>query len=472
MSLANDAGSAQVADRASGSVPFRDALRVWCRVAALSFGGPAGQIAVMQRILVDEKRWVSQERFLHALNYCMLLPGPEAQQLATYIGWLLHGQRGGLVAGTLFVLPGFVAILALSVLYATARDVPIISAAFFGLKAAVLAIVVEALVRIGKRALNGPAKMAIAALAFVGIFFFDLPFPLIVLLAAGAGLLLGRFGAVGFAVTAPLHARSEAAPKPALDPVEPRFSDEATRQPSFRRSLRVIAVWLALWWIPVAALWAWLGGSSVFTREAIFFSQAAVVTLGGAYAVLVYIAQRAVEDFGWLGPREMLDGLGMAETTPGPLIQVVQFVAFMGAWRQPQPFSPLAAGVIGSVIATWVTYTPCFLWILLGAPYIEWLRRRRSLTHALSGITAAVVGVILNLAVWFSLHTLFGTVDEVHVSVMRLWLPAWSTIDWGAAAIAALSFGSLFVLHWGMVRTLVIGITAGLAIYALRALLP
>jgi chromate transporter len=239
-----------------------------------------------------------------------------------------------------------------------------------------------------------------------------------------------------------------------------------------RRSLRVIAVWLALWWIPVAALWAWLGGSSVFTREAIFFSQAAVVTFGGAYAVLAYIGQRAVEDLGWLEPREMLDGLGMAETTPGPLIQVVQFVAFMGAWRQPEPFSPLAAGVIGSVIATWVTYTPCFLWILLGAPYMEWLRQRRSLTHALAGITAAVVGVILNLAVWFSLHTLFGTVDEVHVSAIRLWLPAWSTIDWGAAAIAALSFGSLFVLHWGMVRTLVIGVTAGIAIYALRALLP
>ena len=452
------------------SVPFPEAFRVWCRVAALSFGGPAGQIAVMQRILVDEKRWVTQERFLHALNYCMLLPGPEAQQLATYIGWLLHGLRGGLVAGTLFVLPGFAAILALSIVYASARDVPIVTAAFFGLKAAVLAIVVEALVRIGKRALHGPAKKLIAALAFVGIFFLDLPFPLIVLSAAIAGLVLGRREAVGFAPKVSPHSTSAAAGDLAPTTSEPRFSAEATRQPSLGRSMRVTAIWLALWWIPVAALWAWLGGSSVFTREAVFFSQAAVVTFGGAYAVLAYIGQRAVEDFGWLEPKEMLDGLGMAETTPGPLIQVVQFVAFMGAWRQPEPFSALGAGIFGSVVATWVTYTPCFLWILLGAPYIEWLRQRRSLTHALSGITAAVVGVILNLAVWFALHTLFGTVHELDLSVGRFWLPSWSTIDWGAAAIAALSFTSLFALRWGMVRTLVLGVTAGIAIHALEVL--
>ncbi|HUP21420.1 MAG TPA: chromate efflux transporter [Thermoanaerobaculia bacterium] len=463
--------AAHVAEHAGAPVAFGDAFRVWCRVAALSFGGPAGQIAVMQRILVDEKRWVSQERFLHALNYCMLLPGPEAQQLATYIGWLLHGLRGGLVAGTLFVLPGFVAILTLSILYASARDVPIVAAALFGLKAAVLAIVVEALVRIGKRALNGPAKKLIAALAFVGIFFFDLPFPLIVLLAAIAGLVSGRQGAVGFASAVPAHASSGRAGDLGPDAVEPRFSAEATREPSLWRSARVTAIWLALWWIPVAALWAWLGGSSVFTREAIFFSQAAVVTFGGAYAVLAYIGQRAVEDFGWLGPREMLDGLGMAETTPGPLIQVVQFVAFMGAWRQPEPFSPLLAGVLGSVVATWVTYTPCFLWIFLGAPYIEWLRQRRSLTHALSGITAAVVGVILNLAVWFALHTLFGIVHEVELALGRLWLPAWSTLDWGAAAIAALSFASLFALRWGIMRTLLLGVTGGIAIHALKALL-
>ena len=234
--------------------------------------------------------------------------------------------------------------------------------------------------------------------------------------------------------------------------------------------MRVTAIWLALWWIPVAALWAWLGGSSVFTREAVFFSQAAVVTFGGAYAVLAYIGQRAVEDFGWLEPKEMLDGLGMAETTPGPLIQVVQFVAFMGAWRQPEPFSALGAGIFGSVVATWVTYTPCFLWILLGAPYIEWLRQRRSLTHALSGITAAVVGVILNLAVWFALHTLFGTVHELDLTVGRFWLPSWSTIDWGAAAIAASAFTSLFALRWGMVRTLVLGVTAGIAVHALEVL--
>jgi chromate transporter len=438
-------------------------------VAALSFGGPAGQVAVMQRILVDEKRWVSQERFLHALNYCMLLPGPEAQQLATYIGWLLHGLRGGLVAGTLFVLPGFVAILGLSLLYAAARDLPIVTAAFLGLKAAVLAIVVEALVRIGRRALHGPAKLLIAALAFVGIFFFDLPFPLIVLLAAVAGLLLGGWGAVGFGASPAAHRASRSETGDGRTAVEAELDVEARRPPSLSRSLRVAALWLALWWIPVALLRAWLGAESVFTREAIFFSQAAVVTFGGAYAVLAYIGQRAVEDFGWLEPGEMLDGLGMAETTPGPLIQVVQFVAFMAAWRAPEPFSPLLAGVIGSVIATWVTYTPCFLWIFLGAPYIEWLRRLRWLTDALSGITAAVVGVILNLAVWFALHTLFATVDERELGWVRLWLPVGSTVDWGALAISALSFLVLFGLRLGMVWTLALGVSGGIAIHALRA---
>jgi chromate transporter len=449
------------------AVSFRAALRVWCRVAALSFGGPAGQIAVMQRILVDEKRWVSQERFLHALSYCMLLPGPEAQQLATYVGWLLHGWRGGLAAGTLFVLPGFVAILALSILYALARDAPLVAAALFGLKAAVLAIVVEAVVRVGRRALGARAKWLIAAAAFAAIFFFDVPFPLIVLGAGLAGFALGRAGAPGFA-----GSRASAASAAAVDgsPTATALRSELVR-PSWARSVRVAVLWLAVWWLPVAALYLWIGPHSVFVREAIFFSQAAVVTFGGAYAVLAYIGQRAVEDFGWLEPGEMLDGLGMAETTPGPLIQVVQFVAFLGAWRDPAPLSPLAAGVLGSVVATWVTYTPCFLWIFLGAPYVEWVRDRQSLSNALAGITAAVVGVILDLAVWFALHTLFGTVDEVHAGIVRWWAPRWSTVDWGAVAIAAASFVSLFALRWGILRTIALAVGAGLAIAALRSVL-
>ncbi len=438
-------------------VPFRQALAVWCRVAALSFGGPAGQIAVMQRILVDEKRWISESRFLHALNYCMLLPGPEAQQLATYVGWLLHRTPGGLVAGTLFVLPGFLSIFVLSVLYAGFGETVLVAALFYGLKPAVLAVVVEALVRIGRRALGSAARRLVAAGAFVAIFVFGVPFPWIIVVAALFGWLAGRRGLWGGAAAA----------------VEPDSHEEAAAdaagRPSLRRSLAVAAVWLAIWWLPVLALGAWTGFGGVFFEEGIFFSKAAVTTFGGAYAVLAYIAQRAVEDFGWLAPGEMLDGLGMAETTPGPLIQVVQFVGFMGAYRNPGGLDPMLAGLLGSLVTTWVTFVPCFLWIFLGAPYIEWLRGRRALADALSAITAAVVGVILNLAVWFALHTLFGRVDRIQTGPLDLHVPVWQTLDPGAFLIAAGAFAALFALRWGMLKTLAGGVALGLLWTLLRA---
>jgi len=445
------------------AVPFTAALRVWCRVAALSFGGPAGQIAVMQRILVDEKRWVSQERFLHALNFCMLLPGPEAQQLAIYLGWLLHGTAAGIIAGTLFVLPGFLAILALSYVYVTWQDTALVAALFYGLKPAVLAVVLAALVTIGRRALHGRVPRALAAFAFVAIFFFALPFPLVIVLAAGAGWWLGS--------GRHRPARNETAPTTTYaDRHGHPLSAAATRPPSWRHALAVLVVWVPLWWAPVILLALWLGPDHVLVREGTFFGKTAVVTFGGAYAVLAYVAQRAVEDFRWLTPREMLDGLGMAETTPGPLIMVVQFVGFLGAWRYPGPLSPLAAALLGSLVTAWVTFTPCFLWIFLGAPYVERLRARRGLADALAAITAAVVGVILQLAVWFALHTLFGTVRELHVGAVRLFVPELGTLDPFALAIAAGSCWLLFRARLGMLGTLIVAIAAGAAVQLLRHL--
>ena len=416
-------------------IPFSEALRVWTRVALQSFGGPAGQIAVMHRILVEEKRWIGEERFLHALSYCMLLPGPEAQQLATYIGWLLHRTRGGLVAGGLFVLPGFIAILALSWLYAAKGHTALVAGVFFGIKPAVLALVLEALLRIARRALQGPFQVAIAGAAFVAIFAFALPFPWIVF---GAGLI----GLAGAKASAPAGAPSSSGVADALLERAP----EHTR-PSGRRALRVAALCLSLWLVPVAALFGLRGAGDVFTQIAVFFSKLAVVTFGGAYAVLAYMAQQAVEVYGWLSPREMLDGLGMAETTPGPLIQVVQFVGFMGAWRSPGALPPWLAGTLAAVLTTWVTYVPCFLWIFLGAPYVERLRENRWLRAALSGITAAVVGVIANLAIWFSLHTLFGVVHERRFGPVTLHLPEWSSLDLAAAAIAIYALAAAFAFH-------------------------
>lgn len=445
---------------------FSAAVRTWARVAALSFGGPAGQIAVMHRILVDEKRWVSESRFLHALNYCMLLPGPEAQQLSIYIGWLLHGVRGGLVAGTLFVLPGFVAIMALSILYAGYHDLVWVEGLFYGLKPAVVAVVVEAVMRIGRRALKNRIMVAVAATAFVAIFFLEIPFPLIILAAGVLGFLGGRVSPDTFAVIKPHQA-----PAAGGSAASPLIRDDAgpAVRPTLGRALRVLTIWLLIWLGPVAALLHFTGRDSVYSQQAVFFSKTAMVTFGGAYSVLAYVADEAVKRYHWLEPGEMLDGLGMAETTPGPLIQVVQFVAFMGAYRHPGPLSPLAAGVAGSVIATWVTYAPCFLWIFLGAPYIEYLRGQRSLNAALSTITAAVVGVILNLSIWFALHTLFAKVGESRTGPIRWLVPDWSTLDPVSLAITIAAMAALFRFKLGMLQTLAACAAAGLAYRLLAA---
>ena len=440
-------------------IPFRTALAVWVRVALLSFGGPAGQMAVMHRILVEEKRWVGEARFLHALNYTMLLPGPEAQQLATYIGWLLHGIPGGLVAGTLFVLPGFVSILALSMLYAGFQDVSFVQALFYGLKPAVMAVVIEAVIRIGRRALHSRVMLALAALAFIAIFFFAVPFPLLVLGGGLVGFVSGRLRAPAFQSGSLAEGQDEA---------EPGYGAIAGHtQPSLRRAASVLAVCLALWFTPLLWLAVSLGPDHVFTQIGVFFSKAAVVTFGGAYAVLAYITQEAVNTYGWLQPGEMLDGLGMAETTPGPLIQVVQFVGFMGAYRDSGSLTPLQAGVLGSVLTTWVTFVPCFLWIFLGAPYVERLRGKQALSAALSGITAVVVGVVLNVAIWFALHTLFADVAQLVVGPLRLYVPDLATLDPVALLIATGAFIALFRFRASMLLTLGGAALAGLIYYLL-----
>lgn len=438
-------------------ISYREAFWVWVRVALQSFGGPAGQIAVMHRILVEEKRWVSENRFLHALNYCMLLPGPEAQQLATYIGWLLHRTKGGITAGLLFVLPGFLSILTLSIIYTLYQSASVVEALFFGLKAAVLAVVVEAVIKIGKRALKNRVMVGLAALAFIAIFFFNVPFPLIVLAAALIGFLGARTAPKLFYVIKGHAVTGE-------DESGYIITDAvaATMRPSTGIALRSLLVWGSIWLVPLALLYLFLGSDSTFTQIGTFFSQAAMVTFGGAYSVLAYVAQEAVNTYGWLRPGEMLDGLGMAETTPGPLIQVVQFVGFMGAYRQPEMFSPLLAGVVGSVITAWMTFAPCFLWIFLGAPYIEYLRGNKALSSALSGITAAVVGVILNLAVWFGLHVIFGVVNDQQVGPLRLYAPEWATLDVAALVLSVISFVALFRFKIGMLPTLALSAGLGL----------
>ncbi|MFP5328566.1 MAG: chromate efflux transporter [Alphaproteobacteria bacterium] len=447
--------------RASDPVPFREAVRVWARVAALSFGGPAGQIAVMHRILVEEKRWIGDRRFLHALNYCMLLPGPEAQQLAIYIGWLLNRTRGGLVAGTLFVLPGFVAILALSFLYVLLGDLPAIEGLFFGLKAAVIAIVFQALYRIGSRSLGNGARWGIAAAAFLAIFAFGVPFPAIVVGAALIGFVAARAGAGGFGGGEPHSAGGShvADSDTVLGSELP-----AHARPDWRWSARIAAVFLLLWLVPVAALLAALGPDDVFSRIGLFFSQMAVVTFGGAYAVLAYVAQQAVETYGWLSAQEMLDGLGMAETTPGPLIMVTQFVGFLAAYRNSGALDPLAAATFGAVLTTWVTFTPCFLWIFLGAPFVERLRGNKALTGALSAITAAVVGVIANLAVWFSLYALFAEVREVRAGPLVVDVPLLETANVAALALTAAAFLMLFRFRLGVLPVIAFGAAAGMAL--------
>jgi chromate transporter len=427
-------------------VPLSEATRTWARIGLLSFGGPAGQIAVMHRILVDEKRWLSEQRFLHALSYCMLLPGPEAQQLATYIGWLMHGTRGGLLAGILFVLPGFVAIMVLSFIYVIWQHHPLLTGLLLGLKAAVIALVIEALTRIARRALRGMAARLVALAAFVAIALLHLPFPAIVLGAGVLGYLLARSGKTAFLA----QAQSDPAQS-----TETGLAPAPHTAPTAGRAWRLLALWLPLWFAPVL-LAAWLAGTThVFTELGVFFSKMAVVTFGGAYAVLSYVAQQAVERFGWIAPGQMLDGLGLAESTPGPLILVVQFVGFLAAYQAGGDW-PLLAGVIGALITVWVTFVPCFLWIFLGAPYVEALRGNRALTSALNAITAAVVGVIANLALWFATHVLFLRVSDQG-------LPEFNSLQVIPTVLTAIAVLLLFLLRWGVGRMLLICTALGAA---------
>jgi chromate transporter len=452
---------------ASHGISLGEAARVWARIAALSFGGPAGQIAVMHRILVEEKKWIGEERFLHALNYCMLLPGPEAQQLATYIGWLLHKTKGGLIAGGLFVLPGFVAIMALSWIYAAFGNVGAVEALFFGLKAAVLAIVLEAVRRIGSKSLKNAPLKAIAAAAFVGIFFLNLPFPLIVLGAGVLGFSGQRLGVKAFQGGGGGHGPSTGNAVPdAETALGEHIPDHA--KPSLGWSLKIGSIFLFLWLAPVAALVAALGQDHVYSEIAIFFSKMAVVTFGGAYAVLAYVAQQAVENYGWLRPGEMLDGLGMAETTPGPLIMVTQFVGFLGAAREAGGLHPLLAGTLGGILTTWVTFLPCFLWIFLGAPFVEALRGNKALSAALSAISAAVVGVILNLAIWFAMHSLFGEVREVGGTGFRFDVPVLASINWAALLLTVAALIAVFRFKLGTLTVLAACAAAGLLLALAR----
>ncbi len=429
---------------------FREAFWVWLKIGFLSFGGPAGQIALMHRMLVEERRWISETRFLHALNYCMLLPGPEAQQLAVYVGWLLHKTWGGLVAGVLFILPGFVLMTAIAALYVRFGELAWMQGLLFGMQAATLAIVLEAVIRVGRRALKNRALYVLAATAFVAIFAFGAPFPLIVLAAGTIGLIGARFRPALFL---PGGGKAEAADdEPVPDHARPRAA----------WLIRVLLIGALLWSLPVVLLLLFAGPQSVFTQESVFFSKMAVVTFGGAYAVLAYMAQQAVEHFGWLSPREMVQGLALAETTPGPLILVLTYVGFLGAHRMPGALNPMLAGVIGAALSTWVSFVPCFLWIFLGAPYIERLRGNRWLSAALTGITAAVVGVILNLSVWFALHVLFRDVRDWQGYGLHLPVPMPASLDPWALLLGAGAMLAMLRFHVGLIRTLLVCAAIGL----------
>jgi len=466
--MSDVAASGAVPRVAGHGVSLGEALRVWTRVALLSFGGPAAQIAVMHRILVEEKRWISEQRFLHALNYCMLLPGPEAQQLATYIGWLMHRTLGGLIAGGFFVIPGVISIMVLSYIYAAYGNVPVVVSMFVGLKAAVLAIVVEAVIRIGKRALKNNVMMALAAAAFVAIFFFNVPFPFIILAAAIIGFTGELMGSTAFQVGGGHGPGGKQGVSDAESALGDAMPDHV--QPTLARSLRTAATWLAIWLVPVFVLILALGVDNVFSQIAIFFSKMAVVTFGGAYAVLAYVAQQAVNYYHWLRPGEMLDGLGMAETMPGPLIKVLQFVAFMGAYRDPGGLSPLMAGTLGGLLATWTTFVPCFLWIFFGAPFAEKLRDNKSLNAALSAITAAIVGVVLNLAVWFAVHAVFRETVPVRSLGLAFDAPKITSVDPWALALAVAAAVAIFRFKLGMITTLGACCAAGMILFFLGAI--
>jgi chromate transporter len=438
-------------------VPFRDALRTWFIISLQTFGGPAGQIAVMQRTLVDEKRWIGQRRFLHALSFCTLLPGPEAQQLAIYIGWLLNGVRGGLAAGVLFVLPGVVALLALSAVYVTSGDSSVVTALFAGLGSAVLAIVVQAVARVAGRALGHPVLVCVAVAAFVALALFGVGFPVVIAAAAAVGWMLGRWAPQ----TLPAHSATSLRD----DGPVPLIPDDALHdaRPSRRHAVRVLTLGGVAWAIPVLLTLLLTGRHSVLSEQALFFSGAALITFGGAYAVLAYVAQKAVEVYGWLGPGEMVRGLALAETTPGPLIMVVQFVAFVGAYRDPGGLDPWVAAFLAALLTTWVTFVPCFVFIFLGAPYVERLRGNRAVSAALTGITAAVVGVIANLAVYFAVHTLFDVTSTRSWGPVHVTVPSLSTVRPAQSVIAALAAVLIFRLRWPVLRTLGVCAALGLA---------
>jgi chromate transporter len=446
---------------AADVVPFREALRTWFAISLQTFGGPAGQIAVMQRTLVEEKRWIGQRRFLHALSYCTLLPGPEAQQLAVYVGWLLNGVRGGLAAGTLFVLPGVVALLALSAVYVTAGDSAVVVALFAGLAPAVLAVVAAAVARVASRALGSGALVALAAASFVALFVFGVPFPFVIAAAAAAGWALGRWAP--HALREPdVDAVGEVGPAP-LVPDDALHREAPTRH----HAVAVLGLGLLAWGVPVGTVAVLAGRGSVYVDQSLFFTTAALVTFGGAYAVLAFVAQQAVQVYGWLAPGEMVRGLALAETTPGPLIMVVQFVAFLGAYRDPGGLDPWLAGTIAALLTTWVTFVPCFVFIFLGAPYVERLRGNRALSSALRGITAAVGGVIANLALYFAVHTLFSTTPELSWGPVRLEYPELASVRPIPVAIAVTAAVLVFRLRWSVLRTLgvcaLLGLVAGLA---------
>ncbi len=421
---------------------FREALRFWLKLGFISFGGPAGQIAIMHQEVVEKRRWVSEERFLHALDYCMILPGPEAQQLATSLGWLLHGTRGGLVAGILFVLPAALLLFGLSWLYVIHGEVRWIAALFDGLKPAVFALIVSALWRVGGKALKRPVHWILAVAAVVGLTVLKLPYPAIILGALVTGLALGRWNPAW--ITSPKKG-------PAAE--TPGAGKETGLRSDLARSLRVVLVGLMLWWVPAFGIRAWLGPEHAVTQQGFFFSKTALVTFGGAYSVLPYVADRSVNDFGWLTPPQMMDGLALAETTPGPLIMVLQFVGFVGAWQHPATLAPIASATLGAALTTWVTFVPCFLFIFAGAPYIERLRRVKVLSAALGAVTAAVVGVILNLALWFGWHL-----------VVRVGKP----FDWFALVLAVGAFVAMKRFNAGMFTVIAVCALAGI----LRSLIP
>lgn len=441
-------------------VPFRTALRAWFAISLQTFGGPAGQIAVMQRALVDDRRWISQRRFSHALNYCMLLPGPEAHQLAIYVGWLLNGRRGGLAAGVLFVLPGLLALLALSGIYVAFGATTVVSALFTGLGAAVVAIVAQALVRVAGRALTHPVLVAVAVAAFVALAVFGVPFPAVIAVAALVGWLAAR------RVPALAGTKGHGA---ADDGPAPLVADDAlhAEAPSTARTVRALVVGLVAWTAPIGIVALLTGAASVYTTQGVFFAGTALVTFGGAYAVLAFVAQQAVQTYGWLTAGDMVRGLALAESTPGPLIMVVQFVAFLGAYAAPDPFHPWVAGVVASLLVTWVTFVPSFLFIFLGAPHVERLRGNRALAGALSGISAAVVGVIANLALYFAINTLFATTFVVDAGPLALHLPDLGTLRPAPLVIAAVAAVLVFALRWSVLRVLGVSAVLGLAWAAL-----